>query len=308
MNPTGSIFRHLFPIDGPSLIEGRALSYLFGLVIPVQRSVKHHRDIEVRWSDYVLCLNLDFPATFDLPMAHRRRGKPIRFVDAANKVAKHPVTLRPFGHERIVNWPHRDLVMTADGEIVTLWPFWDQQHHGWFVYPEPQGTGSTTVSDQPPRRPAVGVTWWDTVSKQMFVWDGRQWVAATCCDEGIHVSDDPPDRPGIGWLWWDSDSKQMFVWSGQEWVAASCCDEGIHVSARPPDRPQPGWQWWDTVSGQLFIYTGSEWVTASCCAGGGGATTSEAPPSKPFTGQLWWDPGGGQLYLWYQGSWVPASC
>lgn len=174
---TGSVFNFLFPIDGPALIDGGFLTYLFGLVIPVQRAVRFPDEIKIRHSDYVLCLNLDVPATFQLPQASTRRGKPLRFVDAAGNAGTFPVTLQPYGQERIVNWPSQDLVMATDYEIVTLWPFWDQFNRGWFVYPLPQGIGAVNVSDTPPVHPAIGTLWWD--ASELYVWTGSAWVSVS---------------------------------------------------------------------------------------------------------------------------------
>lgn len=311
---TGTIFRHLFPVDGPSLIDGRHLSNLFGLVVPVQRSIKHHHELKIHLSDYVLCLDLNFEATIHLPPAHGRRGKPLRFVDVGNKCGRHPVTLKPTWHgsrherrkDRIINWPTEDLVMGTDGEIVTLWPFWDQTNHGWFVYPQPTGAGSTVVGDRPPPNPDIGTTWWDSRDGQLYVWTGRQWVAASCCDDGIAVGRFPPDQPSTGHLWFDDNSKQLFVFDGHQWVAASCCDGAIPIGSRPPTQPLSGWQWWDTDSKQLYVYSGREWVAASCCDNA--IEVGFKPPFKPLKGWQWWDTDSKQLFVYSGQEWVAASC
>lgn len=183
----GTIFPHLFPIDGPALQEGRLLQYLFSLVIPVQRALRFQRDLEIRPSDFVLTVDLDFGAHLELPRSHTRRGKPLRFIDAGEHISRHPLTLRPWGNERIVNWPTRDVVINVDRDVVTLWPFSDQVHRGWWVDPRPlsfPGGANALLSDQRPEDAAPGMLWFDRRIKQLFVFDPPTgWIAASCCDD-----------------------------------------------------------------------------------------------------------------------------
>lgn len=101
---------------------------------------------------------------------------------------------------------------------------------------------ATAVGPAPPDCPDRGDLWWSTRDHQLYVWTGREWVAASCCDG-------------------DGDDIRAVV----------------SVGGRPPEQPQPGRLWWSTGDLQLYVWCG-EWIAAACCAGEGGGQGEPGPP------------------------------
>lgn len=121
---------------GYQLVNGALLNYLFGLVVPLQRSVTSATKAQIQGSDFIINLNLGQSLTWALPKAAARLGKPIIFVDAGLKCAAFPQTLQPFGADTIVNWQTpSSLIMNFNGQVVALQPFNDGVNNGWFIPP-----------------------------------------------------------------------------------------------------------------------------------------------------------------------------
>ena len=119
---------------GYALIDGGVLNFLFGRVIPVQRSVILQSQIAIQPLDFVLNCNLSVATNFALPKALGRRGKPLMFVDAGLQAGANNITLTPHAGDTIVNWTTpSSLVMDANGQVVALNPFNDGVNNGWFV-------------------------------------------------------------------------------------------------------------------------------------------------------------------------------
>lgn len=267
----GSIWDFLFPLDGPGTVDHRKLNTNFARLFPTQRAVRDLRETRVRPTDYVLLLDLDFPAVIDLPPFFERHGKPLRFVDAGRKTSRHPIRIRPYRDhtgrfdrdDHFINWPDAEITLNSDGEVITIWPVWNSPFRGWFVELDPGG--GALVQDEPPGQPTTGMLWFDRRIGQLFVYAGPDigWIAANCCDgQGAAiVSPDQPQDPADGALWWDRRIGQLFVnVPGVGWVAANCCDGGIPVSIERPREPFPGMLWFSPVTGRLMVFTGAEWV------------------------------------------------
>lgn len=127
-----------FPVDGPALIDGAACAEFFAVALPVQRYLTADTATRnpglVRPSDFQLNLDFDRPGIIDLPPSNLRRGKPLRILDVGGKCRAFPVTLIPHGHEKIWNGV-TPLVLDETHQVVTLWPFFDGVHRGWWRDP-----------------------------------------------------------------------------------------------------------------------------------------------------------------------------
>jgi|SRR5215468_82146 len=119
---------------GFQLVDGDDLNSNFGLVLPLQRSVKTAAQAQIIPADLILTMNLTAPTTIALPRSVTRAGKPLIFVDAGLQCGAFPVTLLPFGTETIVNWQTpASLIMNVAGQVVGIHPFNDGVNTGWFL-------------------------------------------------------------------------------------------------------------------------------------------------------------------------------
>jgi hypothetical protein len=66
----------------------------------------------------------------------------------------------------------------------------------------------------PPLHPVTGELWWDTINRQMNVWDGTKWKVAS--GPSIGISSPVPNNAGD--LWWDSANGQLKAWNGTAWT------------------------------------------------------------------------------------------
>lgn len=86
----------------------------------------------------------------------------------------------------------------------------------------------------PPLGAPWGKLWWDDANKQLFVFDGQQWVIAVNPPSRALASltHRPPPNPLPGTLWWDGDELKM--WNGRRWVSVSNVSKDKPIVPSPP--------------------------------------------------------------------------
>lgn len=91
------------------------------------------------------------------------------------------------------------------------------------------------ASPSPPPRPTEGQIWYDStdlVTKQLYVYDGTNWVPAG----GLNREPSEPDvnAAQTGDLWADTDNQQLYLNSGTGWILVGpSFAEGIATGASP---------------------------------------------------------------------------
>lgn len=125
-----------FFLPGFQLADGDLLNFLFGLVVPLQRSVTSATQSQIQPADLIINMNLSQSLVWTLPKAAARMGKPLVFVDAGLKCGAFSQTFNTSGVDTIVNWPTpTSLVLNSNGQVVALQPFNDGVNNGWFIPP-----------------------------------------------------------------------------------------------------------------------------------------------------------------------------
>lgn len=101
---------------------------------PAQRSATTSSAAQPLTTDRIINLNVTPAFTINLPQASTRLGKQLTFVDAGLKAGANNITISPFSGDTIVNWSTpSSLVLSTNGQSVTLYPFNDGVNVGWFI-------------------------------------------------------------------------------------------------------------------------------------------------------------------------------
>lgn len=65
----------------------------------------------------------------------------------------------------------------------------------------------------PPAKPVIGQTWYDSTNKKLSAYDGVNWISVGAAS----VSETAPENPGVGALWLKSTTEQLYVFNTEGW-------------------------------------------------------------------------------------------
>jgi hypothetical protein len=78
------------------------------------------------------------------------------------------------------------------------------------------------AGNNPPTRPILGQTWYDTANKKLNAYDGTNWLTVGSAEAANFA----PPNPSLGALWLDTNNNQLFVYSLEGWTLVG--PEGIN--------------------------------------------------------------------------------
>jgi len=183
---------------------------------------------------------------------------------------------------------------------------------------------AVSVAAVAPTAPATGEAWWDTVNKELKVYDGTTWVSQERTNNYSATvapasSNDTTQGYDIGSVWIDTVSDSSYVCVDNTtgaaiWHQIDLAGEQSNLSAIVPpavtDDSSLGYSvgshWIDVANDNSYICVDASvgtavWVQTN---NQGAATASAVAPVGPVAGDLWWDTVNKELKVYDGVAWV----
>ena len=169
------------------------------------------------------------------------------------------------------------------------------------------------ISAVEPANPAEGSLWYDSVTSDLKIRSGSNWILAfedapAPIVPTVSISSSAPLSPQDGALWYNLNLEELYVWVSisSNWVKIASPSNFVQtppttITDSAPISPENGYLWYQPNQDRFFVRSNNEWIelyTPAAAPPNSSAIISDSPPVAPVDGTLWFSLAAQELSVW----------